>query len=145
MGVKILSIFAYILLALAPISLIFQKSLFATEYILVGVQVLAITLMLWTRISFGMRSFHIAANPTEGGLVTTGPYKYIRHPIYASVILFILAAVISHLSLLNIFLTVVCYLGAAIRIYLEERLILTKYLEYSEYAKRTKRIIPFII
>ena len=79
MGVKILSIFAYILLALAPISLIFQKSLFATEYILVGVQVLAITLMLWTRISFGMRSFHIAANPTEGGLVTTGPYKYISY------------------------------------------------------------------
>ncbi len=35
--------------------------------------------------------------------------------------------------------------AAAIRIYLEERLILTKYPEYSEYAKRTKRIIPFII
>ena len=142
---RTLSISGYIILAAALVVLILRKSFFAEGSILIAIQILAAMLMIWARITFGLRSFHAAANPTEGGLVTTGPFKFIRHPIYASVIYFILASVISHLSLLNIFLTVVCYLGAAIRIYLEERLILTKYLEYSEYAKRTKRIIPFII
>jgi len=141
---RTLSITGYIILAAALVLLILRKSFFAEGSILIVIQILAAMLMLWARLTFGLRSFHAAANPTEGGLVTTGPYKFIRHPIYASVIYFILASVISHPLMLNIFLVIVCCLGAAIRIYSEEKLILTKYPEYSDYAKRTKRIIPFI-
>ena len=47
--------------------------------------------MVAARITFGRRSFHAAANPTEGGLVTTGPYAYIRHPIYAAILYFVWA------------------------------------------------------
>ena len=142
---RTLSISGYIILAAALVVLILRKSFFAEGSILIAIQILAAMLMIWARITFGLRSFHAAANPTEGGLVTTGPFKFIRHPIYASVIYFILASVISHPLMLNIFLVIVCCLGVTIRIYSEEKLILTKYPEYSEYAKRTKRIIPFII
>jgi protein-S-isoprenylcysteine O-methyltransferase Ste14 len=41
------------------------------------------------RVTFGRRSFHAAANPTAGGLVTTGPYRLIRHPIYTAACLFV--------------------------------------------------------
>jgi protein-S-isoprenylcysteine O-methyltransferase Ste14 len=139
-----LSISGYIILAAALVVLILRKSFFAEGSILIAIQILAAMLMIWARITFGLRSFHAAANPTEGGLVTTGPFKFIRHPIYASVIYFILASVISHPLMLNIFLVIVCCLGVTIRIYSEEKLILTKYPEYSDYAKRTKRIVPFI-
>lgn len=44
-------------------------------------QLAAIALMVWARVTFGRRSFHATANPTEGVLVTTGPYRFIRHPI----------------------------------------------------------------
>lgn len=141
---RTLSISGYIILAAALVVLILRKSFFAEGSILIAIQILAAMLMIWARITFGLRSFHAAANPTEGGLVTTGPFKFIRHPIYASVIYFILASVISHPLMLNIFLVIVCCLGVTIRIYSEEKLILTKYPEYSDYAKRTKRIVPFI-
>jgi hypothetical protein len=50
----------------------------------------AMALMLWVRVTFDRRSFHAVANPTEGGLVTTGPYRFVRHPIYTAVCLFVL-------------------------------------------------------
>jgi protein-S-isoprenylcysteine O-methyltransferase Ste14 len=41
-------------------------------------QVLALLLFLWARITFGRRSYHVVADPTAGGLVTDGPYRFIR-------------------------------------------------------------------
>jgi protein-S-isoprenylcysteine O-methyltransferase Ste14 len=140
-----LSITGYIILAAALVVLILRKSFFAEGSILIVIQILAAMLMLWARLTFGLRSFHAAANPTEGGLVTTGPYKFIRHPIYASIIYFISAAVISHPSLINLIIGAACLLGAGIRIYAEEKLIIEKYPGYADYAKRTKRIIPYVI
>jgi len=45
--------------------------------------------MLWARLTFGGRSFHAGANPTAGGVVTTGPYRFVRHPIYAAILYFL--------------------------------------------------------
>ena len=41
----------------------------------IALQAIAAVLFVWARATFGLRSFHPAANPTEGGLVTTGPYR----------------------------------------------------------------------
>ena len=100
--------------------------------------------MVWARITFGSRSFHFAANPTEGGLVTTGPYKYFRHPIYASVLYFAIPGVIANLTGLNVLLLILLIVGVAIRIYTEETLVIRQYPDYAEYAIRTKRIVPFL-
>src|SRR5713101_347897 len=58
--------------------------LIASNPIGITVQILALGLMLWARVTFGRRSFHAGANPTAGGLVTRGPYRFLRHPIYAA-------------------------------------------------------------
>lgn len=109
------------------------------------IQVLAALLMIWARITFGLRSFHASAAPTVGGLVTTGPYHYVRHPIYASILYFIWTAIATHFSAIELGLGVVITIGLAIRMLAEERLIIGKYPEYGAYASKTKRIIPYII
>ena len=63
-----------------------RQELFAGSAPGLVVQVFAIGLMIAARITFGLRSFHAAANPTAGGLVTRGPYALLRHPIYAAVL-----------------------------------------------------------
>jgi len=103
----------------AVLGLVAANSLVARSPAGIAVQVAALALMAWARLTFGRRSFHAAANPTAGGLVTTGPYRFIRHPIYASACLFV---------------WMLC----------EERLVVAAYPEYREYARTTRRIVPYV-
>ena len=100
----------------ALVALIRDHSLFGESPIPIGVQILAFSLMVWARVTFGGRSFHAAANPTAGGVVTSGPYRFVRHPIYAAVIYFTWAGVLSHLSILNLVLGICAIAGAGLRL-----------------------------
>lgn len=109
------------------------------------VQALAVGLMVWARLVFGKRSFHAGANPTEGGLVTHGPYRFLRHPIYAAVMYFVWAGVLSFRSTEAIALAVVVTLCLGVRMFLEEQFLIAAYPEYKEYSKKAKRLIPFLV
>jgi protein-S-isoprenylcysteine O-methyltransferase Ste14 len=145
MGLKWASMAGFAILVLATLGLIARNSILANSPAAIAAQVLAGLLMVWARMTFGRRSFHASADPTEGGLVTTGPYRYIRHPIYAAILLFLAAAVLSHLSLANISLALIASAAVALRIVAEERLLVERYPDYAAYAARTKRIIPFVL
>ena len=109
------------------------------------VQVFAIGLMIAARITFGLRSFHAAANPTAGGLVTRGPYALLRHPIYAAVLYFVWAGAIDHRSWFSGAAAALTTAGAAMRMYAEEQLLARKYPEYLSYRARTARVVPFVL
>jgi protein-S-isoprenylcysteine O-methyltransferase Ste14 len=100
--------------------------------------------MVWARIIVGRRSFHLAANPTEGGLVTVGPYRYIRHPIYAAVRLFAVAGVAAHWSWLAAALCALVIIGAMVRMRCEEVLLVARYPQYQDYSAKTWRMIPHV-
>lgn len=112
--------------------------------LVIALQVCAGALMLWARLTFGMRSFHATADPTSGGLVTRGPYGYIRHPIYTAVCLFIWPAAIAHGSWAAVGLAAALTAGAIVRLLCEESLLRLQYPEYAAYAVRTKRMIPLV-
>ena len=119
--------------------------LFGNNSISVAVQVLAVCLMIWARVVFGKRSFHAVGNPTDGPLVRTGPYQYIRHPIYAAVLYFVWAGVLTHFTMMTVTIGLFAILGAGMRIFVEETFLRQRYPEYAEYANRTKRILPFLV
>ena len=144
MSLKTLSVVGFVIMVTAIVAMFYRRCLLGTGPITAGVQVVAILLMIWARMTFGHRSFHAVANPTEGGLVTTGPYHYLRHPIYAAVLWFVMSGAAAHLSLESILLALVLVAGAALRIYAEERLVVQRYPEYVAYAARTPRVIPFL-
>jgi len=108
----------------------------------IGVQAAAVAVFLWARWTFGIRSFHAAANPTEGGLVTTGPYRYVRHPIYAAIVLFAAAGVAARPSWPAAGFGALVLAGAFTRALAEERLVTERYPEYRDYARRTRRFVP---
>jgi GNAT superfamily N-acetyltransferase len=66
------------------VALFASGSLLSLNPTVVLAQTAALVLALWARRSPGLRCFDLTAEPTEGGLVTTGPYCIIRHPIYTA-------------------------------------------------------------
>jgi protein-S-isoprenylcysteine O-methyltransferase Ste14 len=117
-------------------------ALFAQSPWVIVPQTAAVLLMLWARITFGLRSFHADATPTSGGLVSRGPYRFLRHPIYAAICLFLWPGVFAHLSPLTFSLGALATAGVLLRLFCEEQLVTARYPEYRAYAQRTKRLLP---
>jgi protein-S-isoprenylcysteine O-methyltransferase Ste14 len=141
---KSLSLAGLLLMVLGLVGLLYRGALVSPAPLAIGAQVTALALMMWARVTFGMRSFHAAANPTAGGLVTTGPYRFVRHPIYAAVCLFAWAGVLAHWSLVAAAFGLLILAGAFMRMLAEERLVTAQYPEYQDYARVTKRLMPYI-
>jgi protein-S-isoprenylcysteine O-methyltransferase Ste14 len=141
---KALSIIGYLEMLGGVIAQFATKNLLSTSPLVIGVQVGAVLLMFWARLAFGRRSFHLAANPTAGGLVTSGPYRYIRHPIYAAFSLFSWAGVVAHWSLVSALLGGLAVGGALLRILCEEVMVTARYPEYRQYSATTWRMIPYV-
>ncbi|HEY2823996.1 MAG TPA: isoprenylcysteine carboxylmethyltransferase family protein [Gemmatimonadales bacterium] len=136
---------AWVLLSVALVTLFWRHQLFGTGVVSIGIQALSVGLWIWARLTFGRRSFHGSASPTAGGLVTTGPYRFWRHPIYASILYFILAGVAAHPSALSGACGGLAALAVTVRIGSEERLLRERYPEYAAYARGTKRLVPFLL
>lgn len=121
-----------------------RGSLLSASWIVIAVQALAVALMIWARITFGFRSFHATAEPTEGRLVTEGPYRFVRNPIYAAVLMFAWAGIFAHPSWESFLLGMAIAVGTGLRLFSEEAMLRERYPEYAAYANKTRRIIPYI-
>jgi protein-S-isoprenylcysteine O-methyltransferase Ste14 len=76
-------------------------------------------------------------------LVTTGPFRYIRHPLYASLILLVWGAMLKSGSLASIFFTLLATGFLFITARAEEEENLERFGEaYAEYMERTKMFVP---
>ncbi len=141
---KFISIVGYLAMVTGLVALFATHSLFSTSLFVIIPQAFGVALLIWARITFGRRSFHLAANPTEGGLVTNGPYRYVRNPIYTAMCLFTLAGAAAHWGWSTAFLAGLVLGGALVRIHCEESLLVIRYPQYPHYAAKTPRMIPFV-
>lgn len=104
-----------------------------------------IGLAIWARLSIGKDWGLPMSRKTHPDLVTTGPYAYVRHPIYAGIILAaigsaIAVSVVWVLPLL-IFLPYFIYSAR-----IEEQTMTEQFPdEYPAYRARTKMFVPFML
>ena len=129
----------------AVILLAATDDLFSSSVIAIAAQLLAVAVTVWARRSFPRNSFRVDATPSAETVIRRGPYRLIRHPMYSAALLFIWAAVLSHLSLWSITIGTVVTIIVALRVVFEERFLRNRYPEYAAYAKVTKAILPFLL
>jgi protein-S-isoprenylcysteine O-methyltransferase Ste14 len=110
----------------------------------IAVQVVAVGLSVWARRSFQDGTFRVTAAPGSASLITRGPYRFIRHPMYAAALLFVWAAVVGHVSVATLAIGVA---GAAVivaRVIAEDRLLRAQYPDYADYARSTRALVPYV-
>ena len=139
-----LSILAFALMVVGIAGCYYTNALFVPSPVVIALQLFGVLLMLWARVTFGRRSFHAAAQPTAGGLVRTGPYRFVRHPIYTAAQFFVWPPAIFRATAPAIAFAMLVTIGAIARMLCEEYLLVQQYPDYVEYAKSTKRMIPFV-
>jgi protein-S-isoprenylcysteine O-methyltransferase Ste14 len=107
---------------------------------------LAFILLLWTARHNRLGNFNIVPEIKEGcELIITGPYRFIRHPMYTSVTLIGLGILLYGFALwkipLFILLIIVLYFKAS----REEAFWCEKTEAYRKFQEGTKMFIPFIL
>lgn len=149
-GVRILALAAIILFARLPRSrALLQLSSPVPVSSIAGAAGLIIclagfALAVWARVHLG-RNWGMPMSLKEGHeLVTTGPYRYVRHPIYSGMLLAILGSdLVAGRIWFVLFVAMAIYCVYSART--EEELMLHQFPEeYTQYKKRTKAIIPFV-
>jgi protein-S-isoprenylcysteine O-methyltransferase Ste14 len=81
----------------------------------------------------------------EHKLITSGPYHVIQHPIYLGAILFGLSIPMISNSLYGFVIMLIPIPILLRRIGIEEKVLVSKFgQEYLEYARKTKKLIPYI-
>ncbi len=79
----------------------------------------------------------------EGELSMSGPYRYVRHPMYSSVLLLALGISLNSGSAIKYFLVLCLSVLFYFKSIYEEKYLRLKYPEYAEYSARIPRFIPF--
>jgi len=145
MQARIISVGTTAFMVAAIFTLLARDAFFGNGPVSISLQVLGFALAGWARITFGFHSFRFTANPTRDSLVTTGPYRYIRNPIYAAALLIMWSGVAAHWSPMNATLAVVATAMSIVKIACEEPLLRAAYPEYAEYSRKTARLVPFVV
>ncbi|OJU09592.1 MAG: hypothetical protein BGN86_13510 [Caulobacterales bacterium 68-7] len=94
---------------------------------------------LWAKLSL-RRSFGIAA--ANRGVVETGPYRLVRHPMYAGYVVVHIGFMLANPLLWNLAILVAAFMCQIVRIFAEERL-LSQDPVYAAMMQRVKfRLLP---
>ena len=88
------------------------------------------------------RSFSILPEGRE--LVTGGPYRFIRHPLYLAEAFATIGAMIHFLSPAAVALVAAQFLLQFARMHYEEKVLRETFPDYVKYSRRTARLIPGI-
>ncbi|MSQ72700.1 MAG: isoprenylcysteine carboxylmethyltransferase family protein [Betaproteobacteria bacterium] len=103
----------------------------------------ALAFGLWTLAHNRPGNFNIRPEPKASGrLVTGGPYRFVRHPMYSALLLFAAAEVMACRDPWKVaaFFALALVLYAKAR--LEERGLRGQFPDYATYAGKVRRFIP---
>lgn len=99
---------------------------------------------IWARIYLGRNWGMPMTEKADPELVTTGPYRSIRHPIYSGIILAMIGTTIA-VSLYWLVAVVLVGVYVVFSAFMEERFMAARFPDsYPQYRRSTKMLIPFI-
>jgi protein-S-isoprenylcysteine O-methyltransferase Ste14 len=110
---------------------------------LVAGDALALVSCAWILVSVLALGRCFGVLPEVRGLVTRGPYRLVRHPVYLGELGACAGLVLGSPTAVNLVAAAVMLAGQLVRMRLEERALTREFPQYAAYAARTPRIVPW--
>jgi len=141
-------IYPYILVVVQLFCLVFvltSAPVLAKGYSGILIESLGVFLGVYAIFEMKISNLNISSRLKKNGfLVTSGPYSFIRHPMYSAQVIAILPLVIDYFDWYRLGATIVLIIALLLKIRYEEKLLREKFPDYKAYASHTKRLIPYI-
>ena len=104
---------------------------------------LGFALTFWARVTLGGNWSGRITLKQDHELITTGPYRFVRHPIYTGLILALLGSAIVEETLLLVFVLIAVTWGFVIKARIEESYMLVNFgTRYEDYRALTGLLLP---
>lgn len=113
-----------------------------TAFILCAIAVIVVAWALWV-----MRLSKIRILPMphiDAELVMKGPYRFLRHPMYTSVLLFTAGLSLEHFEWYKFAIWLFLLLVLLVKLHWEEKMLITQFPEYKSYQQHSYKLIPFL-
>jgi protein-S-isoprenylcysteine O-methyltransferase Ste14 len=108
-------------------------------------QIFGIGLGFWAIIVMRKSKLHIAPRPkTQAILIQSGPYKLIRHPMYAAILLTFIPLIVENPEPLRLIVFFILFGNLLLKLHFEENLLTRFFPTYSVYKKSTYRLLPYV-
>jgi len=118
---------------------------FSGNYLLIAIQLLGILIGIYAIYEMRKSKFNATPLPRKGAiLITSGPYRYVRHPMYLALILYFYPVAIPLEDTLTYVVLGVFTANLIIKMMYEESLLQQQFKRYDVYSKNTSRLIPRI-
>jgi protein-S-isoprenylcysteine O-methyltransferase Ste14 len=105
----------------------------------------AVLLGVWALLTVRIDKVNVVPDPRpDAELVRSGPYRWIRHPMYAALLLGTLALVVQTPSPLRWGLWLLLLADLLVKLHYEEQLLKEHFAGYATYMAESKRLIPFL-
>ena len=141
-------IFSLVILRFPSINRIFANRANTVRSVVVEIGavlcILGIAFAIWARFHLGKNWSSHPALKENHEMVTSGPYRFIRHPIYTGILLAELGTglAVGYIWLIPLVLGAIIFVR---RVSIEEKIMMKQFPDkYSEYKKHTKALIPFV-
>jgi protein-S-isoprenylcysteine O-methyltransferase Ste14 len=102
-----------------------------------------VVLLVWASVLLGRLLIHEAAVREDHALIESGPYRYVRHPVYAGYLALLFGSGVASLNIGVLLIWPVSLLGILVQAASEEQLLSARFgQDYELYAGRTGRLVP---
>ncbi len=127
------------------VGLALTGSLIPESWSLRGILIVGGLVGIWALHTMGIHHLRIFPEVSEQGrLVVNGPYRWVRHPMYTSVLSVTFSWMMIDPVWFRIGLWVILFGVLWIKLEYEEKLLTKQFPSYSSYQRQTYRLIPFV-
>jgi protein-S-isoprenylcysteine O-methyltransferase Ste14 len=129
----------------APLSTSVISDGILTSLLSVALSFIGLAICIWARFVLGRNWSSVVVVKKDHELIQSGPYRFVRHPIYTGMIMMFLANVLLSGRMGSLF-GLICFVASFyLKLLREEKMMMAEFPnQYPNYCRRVRRLIPFI-